>query len=441
MDETRIRERLDDLARDAGAPDLSELGRRTIGRVRRRRVLNALTAAIVALGLAVGGYAGVRALLEVPASRIGTPDPTVSPDGGGVPGSEGFPGLWPERDAETLAETQAAVDDGHGPLRLTPEGTASMFATNLLGWIDTDVRIEGSSDLGTGYTLVTIGNRTFVDEVPPIDVTLTQLGVQGAEGIWSVVAAGSDLIAVAADNGVDPSVLHVSGEVRTSFEGAPAIEVSFLAGPTLEDATGHARAELSGLTFDLEVEVEPTPGGSSVVLVSMPDAVGASLGAVLFVLPTPIGGAEPEAAPDVSGVPPEVAVTAQRIYDAIPARDFDILASLLDPMTFVFDFGDGGDPIPEWRNDPSVLDLAIPILQLPAAAPREIEGYGTFYIWPYLIDSDFDELSERQRADLYSLGYTDRDIERMHDGVGGYTGPRLAIDATGLWRNLITGGD
>jgi hypothetical protein len=185
--------------------------------------------------------------------------------------------------------------------------------------------------------------------------------------------------------------------------------------------------------------VQPTPSGHAVLLVSMPDATGASLGATLIPVPTPVG--EPEPGLDISGVPPDVAVTAQRIYDAIPLRDFDALASLLDPMTFVFDFDDGGDPIPAWRDDPSVLDLAITILRLPAAEPREIEGYGTFYIWPYLIDSDFDDLSEQERADLRSLGYSDRDIELMMGGVDGYTGPRLAIDATGLWRNFITGGD
>ena len=70
----------------------------------------------------------------------------------------------------------------------------------------------------------------------------------------------------------------------------------------------------------------------------------------------------------------------------------------------------------------------VAVLELPAAIL--IEGYGTFTIWPYLIDSDFAALTERERADLVSLGYTEEDIQLMIDGGHGYQGPRLAIDET-----------
>ena len=35
---------------------------------------------------------------------------------------------------------------------------------------------------------------------------------------------------------------------------------------------------------------------------------------------------------------------AQRIYDAAQAQDFDALAQLLDPNTFVYNLDDGSDP-------------------------------------------------------------------------------------------------
>ena len=57
------------------------------------------------------------------------------------------------------------------------------------------------------------------------------------------------------------------------------------------------------------------------------------------------------------------------------------------------------------------------------------------------MNSDFDALTERERADLASLGYTEEDIQLMIDGGHGYQGPRLAIDETGLWRNFITVGE
>jgi hypothetical protein len=143
---------------------------------------------------------------------------------------------------------------------------------------------------------------------------------------------------------------------------------------------------------------------------------------------------------NVSGVPPATAETARLIYDGVLDLDFVLLESLLDPMTFVYNFDDGGNPIPEWRSDPAVLDPVPALLLLPPAEPRQIEGYGTFHIWPYLVDSNFSNLSDRERSDLLSLGFTSKDIEAMAD-FGGYLGPRLAIDSDGLWRNYVTGGD
>jgi hypothetical protein len=143
---------------------------------------------------------------------------------------------------------------------------------------------------------------------------------------------------------------------------------------------------------------------------------------------------------NVTGVPPATAETARQIYDGVLDLDFQLLESLLDPMTFVYNFDDGSNPIPEWREDPAVLDAIVGILALPPAQPVEIEGYGTFYIWPYLVDADVTDLSARERADLEHLGFSEREIESMIE-FGAYIGPRLAIDADGLWRNYVTGGD
>jgi hypothetical protein len=149
------------------------------------------------------------------------------------------------------------------------------------------------------------------------------------------------------------------------------------------------------------------------------------------VIPTP---------PNVTGVPPATAETAQQIYAGVLNLDFELLGSLLDPMTFVHNASDGGNPIPEWREDPTVLDGIPMILTLPPSEPRFIEGYGTFYLWPYLVDSDFSNLTEQEREDLAMLGFSERDIEIMVER-NFYLGPRLAIDENGLWRNYVTGGD
>jgi hypothetical protein len=143
---------------------------------------------------------------------------------------------------------------------------------------------------------------------------------------------------------------------------------------------------------------------------------------------------------NVTGVPPATAETAEQIYAGVLNLDFELLASLLDPNTFAHNADDGSNPIPGWRENPTILDAIPAILAMPPTAPLEIEGYGTLYLWPYLVDSDLSNLSAQEREDLASLGFSDRDIEIMVE-QDHYLGPRLAIDADGLWRNYITGGE
>lgn len=132
--------------------------------------------------------------------------------------------------------------------------------------------------------------------------------------------------------------------------------------------------------------------------------------------------------------------TRDAIAAAAEIRDFGALETLIDPDRFSYNFDDGSDPTPAWRADPSVLDPILAILELPYTV-EVVEGYGTFYVWPYLAaDGSLEEITDRERADLRALGFTDEHIREMV-AVGGYLGPRLAIDEQGRWRNYVTGGD
>jgi hypothetical protein len=93
-----------------------------------------------------------------------------------------------------------------------------------------------------------------------------------------------------------------------------------------------------------------------------------------------------------------------------------------------------------WKEDPSVLDPIISILSLPPSAPKQIEGYATAYVWPYLVDADVSNLSPAEIDDLHGLGFDNAAIERMVT-AGRYTGPRLSIDENGLWTSYSTGGN
>ena len=428
--DTRLRNLLHDLATEMPV-DVEGSGPRTLRKARGRRILTAGAGVAVAVAFVVASVSVFRF----------ADDPTTPAVSGPNPQPAGFEALWPETDAETLGVTQAAIRDGHDTLRTTPDGTASLLAVNLLGWRMSDVQIESTAVEGDEASIV-IRNRVFGDNIPAITVEVRQLRTTGPNGAWSVVGVSTPLIELDPLRSSDPEgTIRASGRVTEIFDGAPMLEVHLLDGPAIDPALGGGfSVALTDPTVELRFEVSATPDGRASLLLTMPDATGASLGALMMSVPTPTGD-RPSTGVDVTGVPPDVSVTAQRIYDGARAHDFDALAELLDPNTFVYNFDDGSDPIPAWRQDPSVLDLMVAVLELPAADPRVIEGYGTFTIWPYLIDSDFAALTERERADLVSLGYTEEDIQLMIDGGNGYQGPRLAIDETGLWRNFITVGE
>ena len=438
--DTRLRTLLHDLATEMPV-DIEGTAPKTLRRARGRRVLNGGTGAAIAVALV--------AVVSVSALRLGDA-PTVTPAVLGPNPSATFAGLWPETDAEALAATQAAIDDGHTPQHTTADGTATLVATTLFGWELADMQWRAAGPTGSvrhGTATIEISNGSFGPDVPPVTVELRQLGATGPNGAWSVVGVSTPLIELDDLAALAPEVpasmpggLVVSGRVADLFEAAPAIEAHVLDGPLLVPSLVASRHELTDLRFDLRVSVEPTPDGEATLLLTMPDATGASLGAVMARVETPVGDPGPSG-PNLTGVPPDVAATAQRIYDAAKAKDFDALAELIDPNTFVYNLDDGSDPLPAWRADPSELDVMVAILEMPPTSRDIGEGYGTFSFWPYLVNSDLSALRPQERADLAALGYSDEQIQLMIDGGAGYQGPRLAIDEDGRWRNFITVGE
>jgi hypothetical protein len=430
MDETKLRDQLDRLASEAVPPDPA--GRRTLARARRRRTLAAGATSLIVLAAVVAGFAGIRSVLDEPVTVGQDPTPTTAP----TDAIEGFPGLWPETDAEALAVAQASVDDGHSPLRTTAEGTATMFVTDLLGWFAQSVVVD-AVETGSFGTLVRLRNPGLAPVVPPVEVTVRQLGETGSNGVWTVVAVTSPIVdAIQLDPG-DGSAIHVSGQLALGYGQPTAVEALLLDGATADPGIG-GRFEVSGRRFGFDLPVKPTQAGRATLLLRVPGEGGAPLGAVAIAVQTPVE--EPDPAIHLEGAPPDVAVTAQRLLDGVRAHDVDALAELIDPDTFVYNFDDGSDPIPLWREDPSVLDAIPDVLRLPFVI-REVEGDDFFYVWPYLMkDGALDEVSEQERSDLHALGFSDAEIEQMLE-LGGYLGPRLAIDADGVWRYYVAGGD
>jgi hypothetical protein len=452
MDETRVRQELFELVRDVDvAPGLE---RRTIKRARRQRVLNSTISLVIAVGLIAGAAIGASSVLSTDRTpAIGGDDETPAP-----PAAVSFQGIWPEIDAAGLTDTQAQVDDGHQPLRTDPVGTAQLLAVNVFGWPPDEFGTDAVDILEDRATMNVV-NPMFGDPVPPITVELAQLGRTGPNGVWSVTDVSSPLIEVVRSDALDDGSVAVSGRVAEALLDPTMVADSWApTGITVEVVTGPSPdSAVSGDTLPLAETWEwttPPVNDPAVLWIEVVDGRGRALGATAIPLPAPL---EPVPSPtpsasvsepspvapeyvDTTGVPDATAATAEQIYTGVLNLDFKLLASLLDPNTFVHNADDGSNPIPGWRDDPTVLDAIPTVLTLPPAAPLEIEGYGTLYLWPYLVDSDFANLTGRERQDLESLGFSDRDIDIMVE-QDHYLGPRLAIDADGVWRNYITGGE
>ncbi|HEX5902584.1 MAG TPA: hypothetical protein VF028_05665 [Actinomycetota bacterium] len=427
--DTRLRNLLHDLASEMPV-ELERSAPPTLRKARGRRALTGAGAVVAVIAFVAVSVSAIRL-----ASDPEAPVPTTT-----GPNPATFQGLWPETSPDALETAQEAIDEGHMPLRTTPDGTATLFATNLLGWQLDDVRAEVSQERDD-HAIILLSNAAFDESVPPVVVGLRQLGDTGPNGVWSVVEAGNMLVEPIEYDRSDPALVHVSGEVPGPFDGAPTVEANVFDGPTAEPSLGSARSQLTGGRFAFDIEVSLTPDGSATLLLTNPDALGQSLGAALMPIRTPMGATPSEPSVNVEGVPPDVAATAQQIYDAAKAKDFDALAELLDPVTFIYNLGDASDPIPEWRANPSELDVMVEILEMPPTSREIGPGYGTYYFWPYLVNSDFENLTPQERADLAALGYSDEDITLIIDGGTGYQGPRLAIDENGEWRNFITVGE
>ena len=342
--DTRLQTLLHDLATEMPV-DIEGTAPRTLRRARGRRVLTGGAGAAIAVALVV--------VVSMSALRFGD-DPTVTPAVTGPNPSATFAGLWPETNPEALAETQAAVRRGPRPAAGQPRrGSPRSSRSTVLGWAPGDDQAENVDVRGSEAEVV-ISNRTFGDTVPPVIIEARQLGRTGPRGVWSVV--GRLHAADPARPGGGDRARRDRGSPAAStdvYDGAAWIDASVFDGPKPDPSLGSARYELTDRTFAFEIHVSPTPDGRATLLVTMPDAVGASLGAVMVPVPTPVGEPEPPAGPEPRGRsarrrrdrPADLRRGARRVTSTRSRQ-------LLDPNTFAYNFDDGSDPIPGLAAEP-----------------------------------------------------------------------------------------
>jgi hypothetical protein len=139
-------------------------------------------------------------------------------------------------------------------------------------------------------------------------------------------------------------------------------------------------------------------------------------------------------APATTGELPEPAAdTRSAILAAAAARDYDMLAPLLEPRLFLSDFGYGVDPVAQWRDQGTEpLEAIETLLNMRPAAARETNE-GRLYQWPrFTADSDPGDMSPAEREALLSI-LGERELATAFLPETGYTGPRIGILADGSW--------
>jgi hypothetical protein len=149
--------------------------------------------------------------------------------------------------------------------------------------------------------------------------------------------------------------------------------------------------------------------------------------------PSAIGTSTTTARSANGELPDPAADTRSAILAAAAARDYDMLAPLLEPRRFLSDFGYGVDPVMRWRDTGTEpLEAMETLLNMPPAAARDTNE-GTLYQWPrFSPDSDPEDMSPAERAALLSI-MDERELAAAFLPETGYTGPRIGILADGSW--------
>jgi hypothetical protein len=141
--------------------------------------------------------------------------------------------------------------------------------------------------------------------------------------------------------------------------------------------------------------------------------------------------------PAEEALPGPVAEKHEAIVDAAHALDYEELKTLLDPKTFTYSFGEGGDPIGYWRR--LVEQGEMPILgdYLPTVLAMPWARQGPLYVWPSAHAKKPSRWTQEDRKALERL-YTEEEI-RQFERAGSYLGWRVGIRKDGTWLFFVAG--
>jgi hypothetical protein len=170
------------------------------------------------------------------------------------------------------------------------------------------------------------------------------------------------------------------------------------------------------------------------------------LGVLLFVLVLAVAGCGNSDSPSPGGtttspaeqaLPGPVAEKHEAIVAAAHALDYEELETLLDPKTFTYSFGEGGDPIGYWRRLEEQGEMPILGDYLPTVLAMPWARQGPLYVWPSAHAKKPARWTEEDRKALEQL-YTEEEISRF-ERAGSYLGWRVGIRKDGTWLFFVAG--
>jgi hypothetical protein len=132
--------------------------------------------------------------------------------------------------------------------------------------------------------------------------------------------------------------------------------------------------------------------------------------------------------------PSSFSETRAAILAAADSDDYAALRPLIEPETFLSDFGFGeeSDPVGRWEEMGSrPLETMGALLRMKHVVRETNEG--TLYQWPRLDpDSSADDMTSQER-ELFLSFMSEEELDEAFNPDYGYTAPRLGILSDGTW--------
>jgi hypothetical protein len=157
-----------------------------------------------------------------------------------------------------------------------------------------------------------------------------------------------------------------------------------------------------------------------------------------FALIAPGCGSD-ETAPMQEQRPASFEETREAILAAVDKADYGALRALIEPASFLSDFGFGEerDPVGRWEKMCSEpLETMGILLQMEPVVRETNEG--TLHQWPGY-DSEPGDLTAEDRA-RFATVMSNGELDRLITDEYGYTGPKLGILADATWWFFILEG-